>query len=89
MKFTLIKIKYSFDNLGSFIHTGHGDIDERRCWGHVDHIEDIYLRNPIISADTMNATNNSNPTNQKVTFIPSVLTAQKQQASNCTTNNIG
>ncbi|KAF7634911.1 hypothetical protein Mgra_00005653 [Meloidogyne graminicola] len=42
------KEEISFPIIGSFIHTGHGDIDEKQCWGHVDFIEQIYLANPII-----------------------------------------
>jgi hypothetical protein len=33
---------------GSLIHTGHGDIDQDKCWGNVGHIDEIYLKNPVI-----------------------------------------
>lgn len=33
---------------GSLIHTGHGDIDREKCWGNVGHIDEIYLKNPVI-----------------------------------------
>jgi hypothetical protein len=33
---------------GSFIHTGHGDINDKNCWGYVEKIDPIYLQNPIL-----------------------------------------
>ncbi|KAL7074205.1 hypothetical protein ACQ4LE_006480 [Meloidogyne hapla] len=63
------KDEISFPVVGSFIHTGHGDIDERQCWGHVDHIEQIYLQNPIIGAS--NVINNQPPI-----IVPSLLNLQ-------------
>ena len=38
------------NNLGSMIHTGHGDINEDKCWGYVDRIEEIYLTVGILSS---------------------------------------
>lgn len=52
---------------GSLIHTGHGDIDANRCWGHVDHIDDIYLKNPVLKPTS--AAGNS-PAG--ISFIPSI-----------------
>lgn len=52
---------------GSLIHTGHGDIDQDHCWGHIDKIDDLYLKNPVtkpIIADTVRT--------KGVSFIPSI-----------------
>ncbi|KAI6205856.1 Non-specific protein-tyrosine kinase [Aphelenchoides besseyi] len=38
---------------GSLIHAGHGDIDENKCWGHVDRIDEIYLKNPAIKPSSL------------------------------------
>ncbi|XP_029686600.1 tyrosine kinase, non-receptor, 2b isoform X2 [Takifugu rubripes] len=35
----------------SFIHTGHGDSNPRRCWGFPDRIDDLYLGNPMDPPD--------------------------------------
>ncbi|CAK5089962.1 unnamed protein product [Meloidogyne enterolobii] len=81
---TTIKLKeakrgeISFPVVGSFIHTGHGDLDERQCWGHVDHIDQIYLQNPIIGASTTNINANQQPP----IIVPSLLNLQ-----NCVKNN--
>ncbi|KAI3420388.1 hypothetical protein GPALN_003689 [Globodera pallida] len=52
---------------GSFIHSGHGDLRENKCWGHVDHIDEIYLKNPFT------AQNPNSDAEQKVTIVPSIL----------------
>ncbi|KAL3072652.1 hypothetical protein niasHS_017626 [Heterodera schachtii] len=58
---------------GSFIHTGHGDIRENKCWGHVDYIDEIYLKNPLI---TQNSVANSE---QKMAIVPSLLMLDQKQ----------
>ncbi|XP_070561617.1 uncharacterized protein [Ptychodera flava] len=35
----------------SFIHTGHGDIADGNSWGFADHIDDMYLQNPMQPVD--------------------------------------
>uniref|UniRef100_A0A915N0A2 receptor protein-tyrosine kinase n=1 Tax=Meloidogyne javanica TaxID=6303 RepID=A0A915N0A2_MELJA len=70
---------YEIMKMCSFIHTGHGDLDERQCWGHVDHIDQIYLQNPIIGAST---TTNINTNQQPPLIVPSLLNLQ-----NCVKNN--
>jgi activated CDC42 kinase 1 len=52
---------------GSWIHTGHGDTSEEKSWGYVDKIDDIYLRNPVLSPSS---TNRSPP--NTISFIPSL-----------------
>ncbi|XP_064797386.1 activated CDC42 kinase 1-like isoform X2 [Oncorhynchus masou masou] len=37
----------------SFIHTGHGDTDPHRSWGHADRIDSLYLGNPMDPPDVM------------------------------------
>uniref|UniRef100_A0A674N6W0 Activated CDC42 kinase 1 n=1 Tax=Takifugu rubripes TaxID=31033 RepID=A0A674N6W0_TAKRU len=37
----------------SFIHTGHGDTDPHRSWGHADHIDSLYLGNPMDPPDVL------------------------------------
>ncbi|XP_064194911.1 activated CDC42 kinase 1 isoform X6 [Anguilla rostrata] len=37
----------------SFIHTGHGDTNPRRCWGFPDKIDDLYLGNPMDPPDIL------------------------------------
>uniref|UniRef100_A0A3B3D7K6 Activated CDC42 kinase 1 n=1 Tax=Oryzias melastigma TaxID=30732 RepID=A0A3B3D7K6_ORYME len=37
----------------SFIHTGHGDTNPHRCWGHRDRIDDLYLGNPMDPPDVL------------------------------------
>uniref|UniRef100_H2M169 Activated CDC42 kinase 1 n=1 Tax=Oryzias latipes TaxID=8090 RepID=H2M169_ORYLA len=37
----------------SFIHTGHGDTNPHRCWGHRDKIDDLYLGNPMDPPDVL------------------------------------
>lgn len=37
----------------SFIHTGHGDSNPRRCWGFPDRIDDLYLGNPMDPPDVV------------------------------------
>ncbi|TTN01733.1 Activated CDC42 kinase 1 [Bagarius yarrelli] len=37
----------------SFIHTGHGDTNPHRCWGFPDHIDDLYLGNPMDPPDVI------------------------------------
>ncbi|XP_034146307.1 tyrosine kinase, non-receptor, 2b isoform X3 [Esox lucius] len=37
----------------SFIHTGHGDTDPHRGWGFPDHIDDLYLGNPMGPPDVL------------------------------------
>ncbi|CAF97625.1 unnamed protein product, partial [Tetraodon nigroviridis] len=37
----------------SFIHTGHGDSNPRRCWGFPDRIDDLYLGNPMDPPDVI------------------------------------
>ncbi|KAM8822415.1 LOW QUALITY PROTEIN: activated CDC42 kinase 1 [Spinachia spinachia] len=37
----------------SFIHTGHGDTDPHRSWGHADRIDSLYLGNPMDPPDVL------------------------------------
>uniref|UniRef100_A0A087XL08 Activated CDC42 kinase 1 n=1 Tax=Poecilia formosa TaxID=48698 RepID=A0A087XL08_POEFO len=37
----------------SFIHTGHGDTDPHRSWGHADRIDSLYLGNPMDPPDIL------------------------------------
>ncbi|XP_077410018.1 activated CDC42 kinase 1 isoform X2 [Vanacampus margaritifer] len=37
----------------SFIHTGHGDSDPHRSWGHADRIDSLYLGNPMKPPDVL------------------------------------
>ncbi|XP_041824732.1 activated CDC42 kinase 1 isoform X2 [Melanotaenia boesemani] len=37
----------------SFIHTGHGDTDPNRSWGHADRIDSLYLGNPMDPPDVL------------------------------------
>ncbi|XP_061777549.1 activated CDC42 kinase 1-like isoform X3 [Nerophis ophidion] len=37
----------------SFIHTGHGDTDPHRSWGHADRIDSLYLGNPMKPPDVL------------------------------------
>ncbi|KAA8580561.1 hypothetical protein FQN60_013519, partial [Etheostoma spectabile] len=37
----------------SFIHTGHGDTDPDRSWGHADRIDSLYLGNPMDPPDIL------------------------------------
>ncbi|KAL4001286.1 hypothetical protein ACER0C_006585 [Sarotherodon galilaeus] len=37
----------------SFIHTGHGDTDPQRSWGHADRIDSLYLGNPMDPPDVL------------------------------------
>ncbi|XP_053715783.1 activated CDC42 kinase 1 isoform X1 [Synchiropus splendidus] len=37
----------------SFIHTGHGDTDPHRSWGHADRIDTLYLGNPMDPPDLL------------------------------------
>ncbi|AWP04485.1 putative activated CDC42 kinase 1 [Scophthalmus maximus] len=37
----------------SFIHTGHGDSNPRRCWGFPDRIDELYLGNPMDPPDVL------------------------------------
>uniref|UniRef100_A0A1A8L6E6 Activated CDC42 kinase 1 n=1 Tax=Nothobranchius pienaari TaxID=704102 RepID=A0A1A8L6E6_9TELE len=37
----------------SFIHTGHGDADPHRSWGHADRIDSLYLGNPMDPPDVL------------------------------------
>uniref|UniRef100_A0AAY4BCM7 Activated CDC42 kinase 1 n=1 Tax=Denticeps clupeoides TaxID=299321 RepID=A0AAY4BCM7_9TELE len=37
----------------SFIHTGHGDTNPHSCWGFPDHIDDLYLGNPMDPPDVL------------------------------------
>ncbi|XP_057680437.1 activated CDC42 kinase 1 isoform X2 [Corythoichthys intestinalis] len=37
----------------SFIHTGHGDTDPHRSWGHADRIDSLYLGNPMNPPDVL------------------------------------
>ncbi|XP_061661011.1 activated CDC42 kinase 1 isoform X2 [Syngnathoides biaculeatus] len=37
----------------SFIHTGHGDADPHRSWGHADRIDSLYLGNPMKPPDVL------------------------------------
>ncbi|KAJ8011141.1 hypothetical protein DPEC_G00055100 [Dallia pectoralis] len=47
----------------SFIHTGHGDTDPHRGWGFTDHIDDLYLGNPMGPLDDLGLTlNTTRPT---------------------------
>ncbi|XP_071751582.1 activated CDC42 kinase 1 [Centroberyx gerrardi] len=39
----------------SFIHTGHGDTDPHRSWGHADRIDSLYLGNPMDPPDILGA----------------------------------
>jgi len=57
----------SFPIPGSLIHTGHGDTDENRSWGRVDKIDEVYLKNPIVSAG-VSYDNKS----EGVSFIPTL-----------------
>lgn len=47
--FTAKNLFFKWAFIGSFIHTGHGDTNESNCWGYVDKIDEIYLRNPILN----------------------------------------
>ncbi|XP_028290735.1 activated CDC42 kinase 1 isoform X2 [Gouania willdenowi] len=40
----------------SFIHTGHGDTDPHRSWGHADRIDSLYLGNPMDPPDVLGFT---------------------------------
>ncbi|XP_051910423.1 activated CDC42 kinase 1 isoform X1 [Hippocampus zosterae] len=37
----------------SFIHTGHGDTNPHRSWGHADRIDSLYLGNPMKPPDVL------------------------------------
>ncbi|MFT7796618.1 activated CDC42 kinase 1 isoform X1 [Arapaima gigas] len=43
----------------SFIHTGHGDTNPRRCWGFPDKIDDLYLGNPMDPPDILGMDQNT------------------------------
>ncbi|XP_061569681.1 activated CDC42 kinase 1 isoform X1 [Cololabis saira] len=43
----------------SFIHTGHGDTDPNRSWGHADRIDSLYLGNPMDPPDVLGVDSNA------------------------------
>uniref|UniRef100_A0A673YSA7 Activated CDC42 kinase 1 n=1 Tax=Salmo trutta TaxID=8032 RepID=A0A673YSA7_SALTR len=51
----------------SFIHTGHGDTDPHRSWGHADRIDSLYLGNPMDPPDVMGM----DPSTARPTKLPS------------------
>uniref|UniRef100_A0A8C5NBW1 Activated CDC42 kinase 1 n=1 Tax=Gouania willdenowi TaxID=441366 RepID=A0A8C5NBW1_GOUWI len=63
----------------SFIHTGHGDTDPHRSWGHADRIDSLYLGNPMDPPDVLGFTSRTaRPTKlpnraKKVSVICSLL----------------
>ncbi|XP_068566353.1 activated CDC42 kinase 1 isoform X1 [Cebidichthys violaceus] len=50
----------------SFIHTGHGDTDPHRSWGHADRIDSLYLGNPMDPPDVLGA----DPSTARPTKLP-------------------
>ncbi|KAL1006536.1 hypothetical protein UPYG_G00073570 [Umbra pygmaea] len=50
----------------SFIHTGHGDTDPHRSWGHADRIDSLYLGNPMDPPDVMGM----DPSTERPTKLP-------------------
>ncbi|XP_031705994.1 activated CDC42 kinase 1 isoform X1 [Anarrhichthys ocellatus] len=50
----------------SFIHTGHGDTDPHRSWGHADRIDSLYLGNPMDPPDVLGV----DPSTARPTKLP-------------------
>ncbi|KAI6173971.1 Non-specific protein-tyrosine kinase [Aphelenchoides besseyi] len=68
---------------GSLIHAGHGDIDENKCWGHVDRIDEIYLKNPAIKPSSLDGRPRG------VSFISSVAALHEDYPANgSSVNNV-
>jgi hypothetical protein len=67
---------------GSLIHTGHGDIDKDKCWGNVDHIDEIYLKNPVIRPPPGSETRS-----RGVSFISSITALHEDIVTTPSTNN--
>ncbi|KAK0143669.1 Activated CDC42 kinase 1 [Merluccius polli] len=62
----------------SFIHTGHGDTDPHRSWGHADRIDSLYLGNPmdppdVLGMDPSKARPTKLPNRAKKPFYDSVM----------------
>ncbi|KAI6243738.1 Non-specific protein-tyrosine kinase [Aphelenchoides fujianensis] len=68
---------------GSLIHAGHGDIDEAKCWGHVDRIDEIYLKNPVVRPPS--SAGDGRP--RGVSFISSATALHDDFPSGSTANN--
>ncbi|CAD5228232.1 unnamed protein product [Bursaphelenchus okinawaensis] len=69
---------------GSLIHAGHGDMDENRCWGQIDKIDDVYLKNPVVKPLYNEATRQ-----RGVSFIQSITALKEdiQQIEGVTVTN--
>uniref|UniRef100_A0A1I7RKU2 non-specific protein-tyrosine kinase n=1 Tax=Bursaphelenchus xylophilus TaxID=6326 RepID=A0A1I7RKU2_BURXY len=70
---------------GSMIHTGHGDIDQNRCWGQIDKIDDIYLKNPVVKP-----LYNESTRQRGVSFIESITSLRENigEIQGVTVNNV-
>ncbi|KAI6191231.1 Non-specific protein-tyrosine kinase [Aphelenchoides bicaudatus] len=67
---------------GSLIHTGHGDIDREKCWGNVDRIDEIYLKNPVIRPPPIGTETRSHG----VSFISSITALHDDFLATSNTN---
>ncbi|XP_056155275.1 activated CDC42 kinase 1 [Lampris incognitus] len=56
----------------SFIHTGHGDTDPHRSWGHADRIDSLYLGNPMDPPDILGM----DPSTARPTKLPNRVKKQ-------------